>query len=121
MKKILIVDDQEELLDLMEATLLMEDHYVLKATNGKQAIDIARAEQPDMIIMDIMMPGKFDGLEATRVLKNDPQTSSCPIILLSAKARKNDIKEGLEAGAVDYFIKPFSPLDLIRKIEEILG
>ncbi|MBC8199401.1 MAG: response regulator [Desulfobacteraceae bacterium] len=121
MKKILIVDDQKELLNLIEATLSMEDYHILKATNGKQAIDIARTEKPDMIIMDIMMPGKFDGLEATRVLKNDPQTSSCPIVLLSAKTQMNDIKGGLAAGADDYFTKPFSPLELIKKVEEVLG
>lgn len=121
MKKILIVDDQEELLDLMEATLTMEDYQILKATNGKEAVDIARAKQPDMIIMDIMMPGKFDGLEATRVLKNDPQTSSCSIILLSANAQNDDIKKGLATGADSYFTKPFSPLELIKKVEEVLG
>ncbi len=121
MKKILIVDDQKELLDLMEATLTVEDYQILKATNGKDAINIAITEQPDMIIMDIMMHGKFDGLEATRILKNDPQTSSCPIILLSAKDQNDDIKKGLETGADDYFTKPFSPLELIRKVEEVLG
>ena len=121
MKKILIVDDQKEVLDLMEATLSMEDYQILKATNGKQAIDIARAEKPDMIIMDITMPGETDGLEATLVLKNDPETSACPIIMLSAKNQKDDIKKGFAAGADDYFTKPFSPLELIRKVEEILG
>ena len=121
MKKILIVDDQEEVLDLMEATLTMEDYQILKATNGKQAIDIARAEKPDMIIMDIMMPGETDGLEATLTLKNNPETSACPIIMLSAKNQKDDIKKGFTAGANDYFTKPFSPLELIRKVEEILG
>jgi len=121
MKKILIVDDQEEVLDLMEATLSMEDYQILKAINGKQAIDIARAEKPDMIIMDIMMPGETDGLEATLALKNDPETSACPIIMLSAKNQKDDMKKGFAAGADDYFIKPFSPLELIRKVEEILG
>lgn len=121
MKKILIVDDQEQLLDLMEVTLAMEDYQILKAINGKEAVDIARAKQPDLIIMDIMMPGKLDGLEATRILKNDPQTNSCPIILLSANAQNDDVKKGLAAGAEDYFTKPFSPLELIRKVEEVLG
>lgn len=121
MKKILIVDDQKEVLDLMEATLALEDYQIVKATNGKEAIDIARAEKPDMIIMDIMMPGKTDGLEATRVLKNDQETSACPIILLTAKSQKKDIKNGFAAGADDYFTKPFSPLKLIKKVEEVLG
>lgn len=121
MKKILIVDDQKEVLDLMEATLTMENYQILKATNGKEAVDIAKAEKPDMIIMDIMMPGETDGLEATLTLKNDPETSACPIILLSAKSQKDYIKKGFAAGADDYFTKPFSPLELIRKVEETLA
>jgi CheY-like chemotaxis protein len=121
MKKILIVDDQKEVLELMEATLTMENYQILKATNGKEAVDIAKAEKPDMIIMDIMMPGETDGLEATLTLKNDPETSACPIILLTAKAQKDDIKKGFAAGADDYFTKPFSPLELIRKVEETLA
>jgi CheY-like chemotaxis protein len=120
MKKVLIVDDQLEVRDLVEVTLRSGDYQVFEAENGMKAIEIARAEKPDLIIMDIMMPGDTDGLEATRVLKKDPQTRNCPIIMLTAKGQEDDRKQGYEAGANDYFVKPFSPLELIRKVEEVL-
>ncbi len=121
MKKILIVDDLLEVRELVEVTLRVEDYRILQATSGDEAVAIARAEKPELIIMDIMMPGKIDGLEATRILKNDPETRDCKIIILTAKGQEADKTRGYETGADDYFIKPFSPLDLIRKVEEILG
>ena len=120
MKKILIVDDQDEVRELVEVSLRMEEYKIFEARNGEKAIDHARNEKPDLIIMDIMMPGKIDGIEATRILKNDPETRGSIIIMLTSKGQKGDIKKGYEAGADDYFVKPFSPLDLIRKVEEVL-
>ena len=121
MKKILIVDDQEEIRRLVEITLRVEDYQILQAKNGEEAIKIEKAEKPDLIIMDIMMPGEIDGVEATRILKNDPDAKVCPIIMLTAKGEEEDVKKGLNVGADDYFIKPFSPLELIKKVEEVLG
>ena len=121
MKKILIVDDQMEVRRLVEMTLSVEDYQVLQAESGEKAIEIVKTEKPDLIIMDIMMPGGIDGLETTRILKNDPETKDTTIIMLTAKGQKADREKGLEAGASDYFSKPFSPLDLIKKVEEILG
>ena len=121
MKKILIVDDQKEIRRLVDITLKVEDYQILQAENGKQAIEIVKAEKPDLIIMDIMMPGGIDGLEATRILKNDPETRECPVIMLTAKGQQADREKGFEAGADDYFAKPFSPLALIKKVAEILG
>jgi len=121
MKKILIVDDQVEVRELVEVTLRVEDYQIFQAKSGEEAIEIARAEKPELIIMDIMMPGGMDGLEATRVLKNDPETKDCTIVMLTAKGQQTDREAGLEAGANDYFAKPFSPLDLIKKVEEVLG
>jgi len=121
MKNILIVDDQAEVRELVEVTLRVEDYRILQAESGEKAIEIARAEKPDLIIMDIMMPGSVDGLEATRFLKNDPETKDCKIIMLTAKGQEADREAGFEAGANDYFIKPFSPLELIKKVEEALG
>ena len=120
MKKILIVDDYLEVRELVEVTLRSGDYQVLQAENGRKAIEIAKAEKPDLIIMDIMMPGDIDGLGATRALKNDPETKGCPIIMLTAKGQEDDIKQGLQAGADNYFVKPFSPLQLIKKVEEVL-
>ena len=121
MKNILIVDDQAEVRELVEVTLRVEDYRILQAKSGEEAVEIARAEKPDLIIMDIMMPGSVDGLEATRILKNDPETKDCKIIMLTAKGQEADREAGFEAGANDYFIKPFSPLELIKKVEEALG
>jgi CheY-like chemotaxis protein len=120
MKKILIVDDSVEIRDLVEATLSADDYRIFKAENGEIAVDIAKKENPDLIIMDVSMPGKLDGLQATKILKNNPETRACPIILLSAMAQDDDIEEGFAVGANDYFTKPFSPLELIKKVEEIL-
>jgi two-component system, OmpR family, phosphate regulon response regulator PhoB len=120
MKKILIVDDQLEVRELVEVTLRVGDYNILKATNGGEGIEIARAEKPALIIMDIMMPGGMDGLEATRILKNDPETKNCKIIILTAKGQQIDIEKGFQAGADDYFTKPFSPLELIKKVETFL-
>ena len=119
-KKILIVDDSVAIRELVETTLSTEDYHILKAENGEKAVAIAEEENPDLIIMDVSMPGELNGLQATKILKNNPKTSSCPIILLSAMARDNDVEEGFAVGANDYFTKPFSPLELIKKVEEML-
>ncbi|MFC1486043.1 response regulator transcription factor [Candidatus Latescibacterota bacterium] len=121
MKKILIVDDRIEIRELVNVTLKGEDYEILETKTGQEAIEITKKEKPDLIIMDIMMPGEINGLEATRILKNSPETKSCKIVMLSAKGQKIDIEKGFEAGADDYFIKPFAPLELIEKVEAILG
>jgi len=121
MSKILVVDDQLEVRELMEVTLRSAGVKILKAASGEEAVDIARKEKPDLIIMDIMMPGKIDGLEATRILKKDKQTSKILILMLTAKGQKSDIEKGLDAGANGYFTKPFSPLELIEKVEELIN
>ena len=121
MKKILVVDDQLEVRELVGVTLRSDDYQVIQAESGEKAVEIARAEKPDLIIMDIMMPGGMDGLEATHIIKNDPETKDCQIVMLTAKGQQVDREKGVEAGADDYFVKPFSPLELIKKVEEILG
>ena len=121
MKKILIVDDEPGIRKLVKSTLKSEDYQILQAENGQKALDIARLENPDLIFMDIMMPGDIDGFEATRILKNDAKTNDTTIIVLSAKGEEEDLIKGLRAGADEYFTKPFSPLALVKKIEEVLG
>ena len=120
MKKILIADDLSEIRRLLALTLKSEDYQIFQAENGEKAVEIAMSEHPDLIIMDILMPGKLDGLEATRVLKNNPETKDCKIIMLTVKGHETDRENALKAGANDYFSKPFSPLDLIAKVEEVL-
>jgi two-component system, OmpR family, phosphate regulon response regulator PhoB len=120
MKKILIVDDEPGIRKLVESTLKSKDYQILQAEDGKKAVDIAREENPDLILMDITMPGDLDGLEATRILKNDPKTSDSTIIMLSARIQEEDLAKGLQAGADDYFTKPFSPLALVKMVEKVL-
>ena len=120
MKKILIVDDRQEVRELVEVTLRGKDYRILQASSGEAALEMVKAENPDLVLMDIMMPGGIDGLETTRIIKNDPETKGCTVIMLTAKGQQVDREKGLEAGADDYFVKPFSPLDLIRKVEEVL-
>jgi len=121
MKKILIVDDQVEVRELVDVTLRVGDHEILHAERGEQAVEIARREKPDLIIMDVSMPGEMDGLQATRAIKGDPETRNCTVIILSAKGQETEIRQGFDAGADDYFVKPFSPLDLVKKVEALLG
>ena len=121
MKKILIVDDQLQIRNLVEVTLGVENYSIFQAKNGQEAVKMAKTNKPDLIIMDIVMPGEIDGIEATRIIKNDPETNHCKIIILSGKGQKNDREKGLKAGAEVYFTKPFSPLNLIKKVETVLG
>lgn len=121
MKRILIVDDEEDIRRLVGVTLPKIDCQVLWAGSGEDAVRIAKDEKPDLIMMDISMPGRIDGLEATRLIKNDPATKDCFIIMLTSLGADSDRQKGFEAGADDYFVKPFSPLELLRKVDEILG
>jgi two-component system phosphate regulon response regulator PhoB len=122
MKKILIVDDQVEVRELVQVTLEIGDYQILSAENGQQAVEIAKAEHPDIILLDVMMPGSdVDGLEACRRLKSDPATADITIVMLSAKGQEVDIENGKFAGADDYFTKPFSPIALIEKVESVIG
>lgn len=119
MRKILIVDDEEAIRDLVEKTLRRDDRIVLKADTAEKAVEMATTEIPDLIMMDIMMPGEMDGLEATRIIKGDVRTKNCTILILTARDRAADREEGFKSGADDYFAKPFSPLELMRKVDEI--
>jgi len=98
MKKILIVDDQMEIRRLVEMTLRVEDYQILQAESGEKAIEIVKTEKPDLIIMDVMMPLGIDGFEATRILKNDPETKNTTIIMLTAKGQEADREKDLRPG-----------------------
>jgi CheY-like chemotaxis protein len=121
MKKILIVDDQLEVRELVKVTLTSDDYEILQAENGQDAVEITIRERPEVILMDIMMPGGIDGLEATKIIKSNPDTKDLIIIMLTAKGQKIDYEKGFQTGADDYFIKPFSPLELIKKVEKVLN
>jgi DNA-binding response OmpR family regulator len=116
---VLVVDDDPVILKLLEVNFEMEGFTVLVARDGEEGIEVARRDQPDLVVSDIMMP-KVSGLELVTALKSDPTTSEIPIILLSAKAQNADVRSGLEAGADDYVTKPFEPLDLVDRVNRLL-
>ena len=118
--KILVVDDEIYIVHILDFSLGMEGYEVITALDGDQAIEKARAEKPDLIVLDIMMP-KLDGYETCKMLKADEATRDIPVILLSAKGRNVDQKIGFEVGADDYMTKPFSPRKLVERINAILG
>jgi two-component system, OmpR family, phosphate regulon response regulator PhoB len=121
-KKILIVDDQYEVRELVEVTLRIGDYDILQASSGDSALEIARAEKPDLMLLDVMMPNStIDGFEVCRRLKQDEETKGINIVMLTARGQDKDFEAGKEAGADDYFTKPFSPLQLMNKVEEILS
>ena len=118
--RILVVDDEIYIVHILDFSLGMEGYEVLTALDGEQALEKARAEHPDLIVLDIMMP-KLDGYETCKMLKADASTKDIPVILLSAKGRNVDQKIGFEVGADDYITKPFSPRKLVERINAILG
>jgi DNA-binding response OmpR family regulator len=117
--KILVVDDEINITQILEFSIGAEGYEVISAANGEEAIDKARREQPDLIILDIMMP-KIDGFEACRILKANPLTKAIPVVLLTAKGRDIDKRLGYEVGATDYIVKPFSPNKLVERIHQLL-
>jgi len=117
--KVLVVDDEEDILELLKFNLLREGYQVPCAASGEQAFRLVRSESPDLIVLDLMLPG-IDGLEVTRRLKNDPDTKNIPIVMLTAKGEEADIVAGLELGADDYITKPFSPRILVARVRAVL-
>jgi two-component system phosphate regulon response regulator PhoB len=116
---ILIVDDEEDIIELIQYNLKNEGYSILTAEAGEQAIKIAKQARPDLIVLDLMLPG-MDGLEVTRYLRSNEQTRDLPIVILTAKGEESDIITGLELGANDYISKPFSPKVLTARIRAIL-
>ncbi|OAT81787.1 response regulator transcription factor [Desulfotomaculum copahuensis] len=116
MSKILVVDDEENIIELVRFNLEREGYQVLVARDGNGALVLARAEIPDLILLDIMLPGQ-DGLSVCRALQQDGQTRKIPVIMLSARGEELDKVLGLEMGADDYVTKPFSPRELLARVK----
>jgi two-component system phosphate regulon response regulator PhoB len=117
--RILIVDDEEDILELIGYNLAREGYHVDTAKSGEIAVEKIFRDKPDLIILDLMLPG-IDGLQVCRVVKSDPRTALIPIVMLTAKGEDADIVTGLELGADDYMTKPFSPRVLLARIRVIL-
>jgi two-component system, OmpR family, phosphate regulon response regulator PhoB len=120
LKKLLIADDEAGIRRLVRMTLDSDEYEIIEASNGNEALELARQHKPALMLLDVMMP-LLGGFDICRDLKGDPETASITIVILSARTQDSDRNEAREAGADDYFIKPFSPLALMRKVDEILS
>ena len=118
-ERILIVDDEEDVLELVQYNLERSGYHVETAISGEQALTKTKKKTPDLIILDLMLPG-MDGLEVCKKLKSDVKTEGVPIIMLTAKGEEADIVTGLELGADDYVTKPFSPKVLVARVRRLL-
>ncbi|HSA32116.1 MAG TPA: response regulator transcription factor [bacterium] len=118
-ERILVVDDEQDILELIRYNLSREGYQLDTVLSGEEAIKIARDRHPDLIILDLMLPG-IDGLDVCRLLKGETRTAHIPIIMLTAKGEDSDVVTGLELGAEDYMTKPFSPKVLIARVRNIL-
>jgi two-component system, OmpR family, alkaline phosphatase synthesis response regulator PhoP len=116
---VLVVDDERDILELVKYNLDKEGYQVVTVATGEDALLATRSKMPDIILLDLMLPG-VDGLEVCRRLKGDAKTSSIPIVMLTAKGDEADVVTGLELGAADYVTKPFSPRVLTARIRAVL-
>ncbi len=119
MAKILLAEDEKQIGDMVAFKLSNSGHQVLRARDGEEALTLAAAQQPELILLDVMMP-VLNGFEVLRRLKADPVLSPIPVIMLTAKGRERDVLAGLSAGAVDYIVKPFSLKELAARIDAAL-
>lgn len=120
MKTILLADDEANLRMLVHTTLDDPQYKILEAADGTAALELAKQEHPDLLVLDWMMPG-MTGIEVARALRNDTNTSHIPIIMLTAKGQEKDKEQGRALGTYAYLVKPFSPLELLEKVQEVLG
>ena len=119
MTRILIADDEPHIRKLVSFTLENRGYEVVQATDGGEALELARTETPDLILLDVMMP-VMTGYEVLNKLKADPATEHIPVIMLSAKSQRTEVDEGLAGGAREYICKPFTPRDLVQQVSELL-
>ncbi len=114
--KLLVVDDNAEVRNLLRLTLSFGDYSVREASNGVDALNLIREWHPDIVLLDIMMPGEKDGLQVCREVKQDEEIKDTFIAMLTARGQKQDMQEGNNAGADAYLIKPFSPMELNKMV-----
>lgn len=117
MHKVLIVDDQADIRRMMNIAL-KDDFLLLEAADGLSALSLIRSEMPDVVLLDVMMPGGMDGLQVLEIIRQDPALKHIPVIMVSAKGQVHDCEMGMKSGANAYFVKPFSPMQLLVAINE---
>ena len=120
MARILVVEDEKQISDMIAFKLRNSGHQVIQAHDGEQALDLAKGHLPDLVMLDVMMPG-IGGFEVLRRLKIDPALRAVPVIMVTAKGHERDVLSGLQGGAVDYVVKPFSLKELAARVELALG
>jgi two-component system, OmpR family, phosphate regulon response regulator PhoB len=120
MRTLLIAEDEQGIRALVKMTLARNEYEILEAVDGEEALALAREHRPELILLDVMMPG-LSGFEVCRALKDDPITAQATVVMLSARTQEADREQGMASGADDYFTKPFSPIALLRKIDEVYG
>lgn len=116
MAKILIAEDDKQIGDMIAFKLTNGGHKVIRAHDGEQAVTMATRERPDLILLDVMMPG-LNGIEVLRRLKRDPALRATGVIMVTAKGHERDVLSGLNGGAIDYVVKPFSLKELVARVE----
>ena len=120
MTRVLIVEDQADIRKLIRMTLEFEPYQIFEAPDGVTGLRMASEIQPEVMLLDVMMPGELDGLQVCRAVRADPRLWGMRVLLLSARGQARDRQAGEQAGADEYLIKPFSPLQLIETIERLL-
>ena len=120
MAKILIAEDEPDIRELVAFMLRFAGYEVLAASNGEEAVQTAAREIPDLVLMDVRMP-RMTGYDACRIMKANPDLRDVPVVFLSAKGQESEIQSGLEAGAEEYLLKPFSPDELTNRVRSILS
>lgn len=120
MAKILIAEDEPDIRELVLFMLRFAGYEVVAATNGEEAVQVATREKPDLILLDVRMP-RMTGYDACRLMKANPVLRDVPVVFLSAKGQESEIQSGLDAGAEEYLLKPFSPAELTNRVRGILS
>jgi two-component system phosphate regulon response regulator PhoB len=121
MKRILIVEDQADIRKLIRMTLEFENYEIHEASDGSFGLRMAAAIKPDLMLLDVMMPGELDGLQVCQRIKSAPELKAIKVVLLTARGQQKDREAGTQVGADEYLIKPFSPLQLIETLERMVG
>ena len=119
-KKIVLVEDESQIARLIEFKLRKEGYQVTWKENGEEALEAIKAEKPDLVLLDVMMP-VMDGYEVLRQIKEDENLKSIPVIMLTARAQERDVVKGIDLGAQDYITKPFHPAELLVQVKRILA
>jgi CheY-like chemotaxis protein len=118
-RKILVVDDEARVREMIEFRLRLFGYEVVQAANGREALSVASSEKPDLVLLDVMMP-ELDGFQVCSRLKQDEATKAIPVVMLTAKAEAKDVTKAFESGAADYVVKPYDPVVLQQKVAQNL-